>query len=176
MCILHGLMCIGRIVANQVHALCVRQDPAVVVEVGRISREYKTGFTPKGKAEPDGEESWRLLVAWNKLSGVLFIDNAIDGAVRGMARALTALYQTWHDPQALKISQAARALGNALRPDSKSPYLVFLYTTASLSLRISNHTVSVCSRATSWSLQMLLSKICTITTAIELVAEVQKLT
>ena len=79
MCILQGLMCIGRIVANQVHALCVCQDPAVVVAVGRILREYKTGITPKGKAEPDGEESWRL-------SGVAFIDNATDAAVKDMAR------------------------------------------------------------------------------------------
>ena len=54
------------------------------------------------------------------------IDSAIDGAVRGMGRALTALYQTWHDPEALKISEAARAFRNALCPDSKAPYLVFL--------------------------------------------------
>ena len=80
MCVLHGVMCIGRIFANQVHALCVCQDPALVVEVQRILREYKTGITPKGNAEPDGDESWRLLVTWNKLSGVLFIDNAMDGA------------------------------------------------------------------------------------------------
>ena len=90
------------------------------VEVGRIMRRGKTGNTPKGKAEPDGEESGRLLVAWNKLSGVRFIDNEIDRAVRGMARALTALYQTWHDSEALKISQAARAFRNALCPDSQT--------------------------------------------------------
>ena len=67
MCILHALMCIGRIVANEVHSLCVGQDPAVIVEVAQILRDYKTGITPKGKAEPDGEEFWRLLVAWSQL-------------------------------------------------------------------------------------------------------------
>ena len=123
--ILHGLTCIRRIVANQVHTLCVCHDPAVAVEVGHILREYKSGITPKDKAEPYGEESWQLLVAWKKLSGVLLIDNAINAAVTGMARALTALYQGWHDPEALNILQAARAFGKALCPDSKSPYLVF---------------------------------------------------
>ena len=42
-----------------------------------------------------------------------------------MARALTALYPTWHDPE-LKKSQAARAFRHALCPNSKSPYLVFV--------------------------------------------------
>ena len=68
MCFLHALMCIGRIVANEVHSVCMGQQPAVIVEVAQILRDYKTGITPKGKAEPDGEELWRLLVAWNQLS------------------------------------------------------------------------------------------------------------
>ena len=74
------------------------QDPAVIVEVAQTLGDYKTGITPKGKAEPDGEESWRLLVAWNQLSQVLYIDSSIDAAVKAMSHTLTALYQTWHDP------------------------------------------------------------------------------
>ena len=104
-CILHALMCISRIVTNEVQSLCVGQDPAVIVEVAQILRDYKTGLTPKGKAEPDGEESWRLLVAWNQLSQVLYIDSSIDAAVKAMSHTLTALYQTWHDPLALKIEK-----------------------------------------------------------------------
>ena len=125
MCILHALMCIGRIVANELHSLCVGQDPAVIVEVAQILRDYKTAITPKGKAEPDGEESWRLLVAWNQLSQVLYIDSSIDAAVKAMSRTLTALYQTWHDPLALQIGEVARSFRSALCPTSKSPYLVF---------------------------------------------------
>ena len=125
MCILHALMCIGRIVANGVHSPCVVQDPAVIVEVAQILRDYKTGITPKGKAEPDGEESWRLLVAWNQLSQVLYIDSSIDAAVKAMSHTLTALYQTWHDPLPLQIGEVARAFRSALCPTSKSPYLVF---------------------------------------------------
>ena len=119
MCILHALMCIGRIVANEVHSLCVGQDPAVIVEVAQILRDYKTGITTKGKAEPDGEESWRLLVAWNQLSQVLYIDSSIDAAVKTMSRALTALYGTWHYPLALQIGEVAPAFRSALCPTSK---------------------------------------------------------
>ena len=126
MCILHALMCIGCIVANDVHSLCVGQDPAVIVEVAQILRDYKTGITPKGKAEPDGEESWRLLVAWNQLSQVLYIDSSIDAAVKGMSRTLTVLYQTWHDSLALQIREVARAFRSALCPTSPSPGF-FLY-------------------------------------------------
>ena len=42
-----------------------------------------------------------------------------------MARALPALYPTWHDPE-LKNSQAAGAFRHALCPNSKFPYLVFV--------------------------------------------------
>ena len=56
---------------------------------------------------------------------------------------MTALYQTWHDPEVLKLSAAARAFRNALCPDSKSPYFVFFYMPASLLFRISNHMVWV---------------------------------
>ena len=98
MCTLHGLMCIGRIVANQVHALCVCQDLAVAVDIARILRENKTGITRKARAELDGEDPLPFLVAWNKLCALLFMDNAIDGDVRGIARALTALCRVWHNP------------------------------------------------------------------------------
>ena len=107
-CILHALMCIGAIVANEVHSVCVGQDPAVIVEVAQILRDYKTCITFKGKAEPDGEESWRLLVAWNQLSHVLYIDSSIDAAVEAMSRTLTALYETWYDPLALQIGKRWR--------------------------------------------------------------------
>ena len=113
MCILHALMCIGRIVANEVYSLCVGQGPAVIVEVARIPRDYKTGITRKGKAEPDGEEPWRLFVAWNQLSQVLYIDSSIDAAVEAMSRTLTALYQTWHDPLVMQIGEVARAFRSA---------------------------------------------------------------
>ena len=121
MCILHALMCIGRIVANEVHSVCVGQDPGVIVEVAQILRDYKTGITPKGKAKPDGEESWRLLVAWNQLSQVLYMESSIDAAVKAMSRTLTALYQTWHDSLALQIGELASAFHSALCPTSKSP-------------------------------------------------------
>ena len=105
--------------------MCVGQDPVVIVEVAQTIRDYNTGITPNRKAEPDGEESWRLLVAWNQLSQVLYIDSSIDAAVKAMSRTLTALYQTWHDPLALQIGERVRAFRSALCPTSKSPYLVF---------------------------------------------------
>ena len=163
MCILHALMCIGRIVANEVRSVCVGQDPAVIVEVAKILQDYKTGISRKGKAEPDGEESWRLLVARNQLSQVPCIDSSMDAAAKAMSRTLTALYQTWHDPLALQIGEVARAFRSALCPTSKSPYLVFLFMTASVWCRILSPMAWVCFAVIFWNQPILSSKTCTTT-------------
>ena len=128
-CILHCVMAVGRLVAGYISREAQSLGKGVQHLVQRLLSEHRTGLTLTGSLAPDGEETTRLLNAWEPIATILGLapGNAAWAAVVDMRELMAQLYRTYWGGQAPpEAAGVARRFREALCPESGSWYLLFL--------------------------------------------------
>ena len=131
MCILHCLISVGKQTKIYMRRHAKKVAPAVRAEVQRILIEANTKISVQGKASPDAEETWRLLIVWPAIAHLLHVPRRAQKAVIAMGRLCAALYSTYHKPPTLKCAKVARRFQEEICLRPRSPYLLWLRRDAS---------------------------------------------
>ena len=126
MCILHCSISVDKQTTIYMPRYAKKVAPAVRAEVQRILTEANTKISVQGKASPEGEETWRLLIVWLAIAHLLHVPRRAQKAVIAMGRLCAALYSTYHKPSTLKCAKVARRFQEEICPLPCSPYLLWL--------------------------------------------------
>ena len=131
MCILHLVIRLGDYLTHFICAFCKRLPPLVRARVQTVLNESKTNISLKGKASPDGEETWRLLANWTIIGKTMKLPPKYISVVQEMANLLTAMQSWRYEAAALsKCKRVARRFQKSICPHKRSPYLLWLRTEA----------------------------------------------
>jgi hypothetical protein len=92
-CVLHTTMALGRLLCAFINTYKPRKGPGLD-ELQVVLDQHKTGFTVGSESGPDGEDTARLLRAWDAIRPLLpEVTDAQDAAVRGVSTMLRTLYK-----------------------------------------------------------------------------------
>ena len=127
MCILHLVIRLGDYLTHFIRAFCKRLPPLVCARVQTVLNESKTNISLKGKASPDGEETWRLLANWTIIGKTTTLPPKYISVVQEVANLLTAMQSWRYEAAALsKCKRVARRFQKLICPHKRSPYLLWL--------------------------------------------------
>jgi len=115
-CILHASMGIGRQTADWLQGEAAPLPPAQRAAVQQVLHAHKTGLCLRGKTSLDGEETFRLLGAWEDIDAILKVPGDISEAIRDMRWLLKNLYRTYQTAHPPNCRQAATAFREAINP------------------------------------------------------------
>ena len=94
LCVLHATMAIGRMLCAFINAHKPEKGLARDA-LQLVLNQHKTGFTVGSESSPDGEDTARLLKAWDDVRTCLpDVTDAQDAAVRGVRTMLRTLYRS----------------------------------------------------------------------------------
>ena len=126
MCILHCLISVGKQTTIYMRRYAKKVAPASRAEVQRILTEAKKKMLVQGKASPEGEETWRLLIVWPAIAHLLHVPCRAQKVVIATGKLCAALYSTYHKPSTLKCAKVARRFQEEICLRLRSPYLLWL--------------------------------------------------
>ena len=120
MCILHLVIRLGDYLTHFIRAFCKRLPPLVRARVQTVLNESKTNISLKGKASPDGEETWRLLANWTIIGKTMKLPPKYISIVQEMANLLTAMQSWRYEAAALsKCKRVARRFQKLICPHKR---------------------------------------------------------
>ena len=126
MCILHLVIRLGDYLTHFIRAFCKRLPPLVRARVQTVLNESKTNISLKGKASPDGEETWRLLAHWTIIGKTMKLPPKYISVVQEMPALLPAQGRQrdgvrQSDPQPHRPRPGRTTGGSGARPPPPQP-------------------------------------------------------